>query len=205
MKEKIWICIIILFITYACKNRNSHDEKIFSNVKTKSIRIFDINKFNSLNVNKTFSSGDTIISMSETNQFYFEKRSAPKSNFKHIFKYSKKDLQLVSEGEWFFLTPTGIHKTYDTSGKIVDETNFDKDYPFTVEQLIEKFEKEFKIELLTSTKHIRAERFLGNFINNSRPGYRIIIRNEAGSEEREINFDGISGEILKDRSYQMTD
>ena len=205
VKKKIWICIIILFVTYACKNRDSYNDKINNSVITKSTRKFNINKYNSLDIDKSFSSGDTVISMSETNQFYFEKRSLSKSNFKHILRYSKKDLQLFSEGEWLFQIPVGTHRTYDTIGKIVDEINFDKDYPFTFEQLIVKFKKDFKINLLTSTRYIRAERFLGNQINNNRPAYRIIIRNEAGSEEREINFDGINGEILKDRSYQMTD
>ncbi len=53
--------------------------------------------------------------------------------------------------------------------------------------------------------NIKASRFLGDHSTNNRPIYTVSIRNEVGSEEREIRIDGINGNILRDHVYYVRD
>lgn len=70
--------------------------------------------------------------------------------------YDKKTRKYIGGGAYFYSFPVGNWYTYDTKGNLIGETNEDdkQHFPFTVENLINKFRKDYEVDM-SDTRKVR--------------------------------------------------
>lgn len=124
-------------------------------------------------------------------------------NFKKIFVYDRNTLMLKSEGELFISMPIGIYKFYDEKGKLIKEIDYEKGFEnFTVNDLLLKVKKEFKIDLNDKINELSVSREIGK--NDKIPIYviRIPVTIDSRIKIRFIGINGITGNTIYDRVFE---
>lgn len=109
----------------------------------------------------------------------------------NIIKYSGKD---------FYSTHIEIWKKYDEAGKLIEETNYETPFKFTIKELIEKIKKEYHVNLGDKSQG-------GNVGRNGENG-NFYYEVELASKENPqmINYiliDGVTGETKFKTHYYM--
>lgn len=66
----------------------------------------------------------------------------------YFYIYNKKSSLLQLKGQTFYNFPIGVWKEYDENGKLIKETNWDKNYPFKVEDLCKLIKEEYGVDLM---------------------------------------------------------
>ena len=79
---------------------------------------------------------------------YYERMRYPNSPFETVYVYAPEGY-LRTTYQNFSNISIGFYKRLDREGNIIEQKNYDAPYPFTVEMLIEKMQKEYEIDLLT--------------------------------------------------------
>ena len=121
---------------------------------------FDIKTFNKhkTHLNRyidTLNNG-TIIKQSESIGFYNEIIKSEKSYFQKINRYYKTG-NLKLTGEYLYNSfKKGIWKEYNENGKLIKETDYDKDFEYTWEDLV-KLLKERKVDIQGRYTYIQKE------------------------------------------------
>jgi hypothetical protein len=115
------------------------------------------------------------------------------SCYTNVEVYSAKTKSLIREGKNFTDTPVGIWKTYDENGKLIQENDADKNYPFSLEDLIAKMKKEYNIDLCDGIINY-VRRFLWN-LDTNRSFYEVRIVSDYSLYEFFL-FDGKNGKLL---------
>lgn len=118
--------------------------------------------------------------------------------FETIKLYSKETLNIKIEETIFYNFLTGIAKEYDSQGELIKEVNWDANYRFSVQQLIEKMMRQFNIDLLSRTgKGVIRGYDHGYF-------YLVILNLTANSkgQTRQIKIDGDTGKVISDNIFE---
>lgn len=119
----------------------------------------------------------TIISNDAKELQYQREVSKEFSPFKNIYVYYNNG-NLYAHGEFFNSSPNGISKEYDKNGKLIKETNFDKNFKHTFEQIHNIVLKEKKIDIY-DTRQAIALRHDGSIADNIKPYYQIhVVKSE---------------------------
>lgn len=124
-------------------------------------------------------------------------------NFKKIFVYDKNTLMLKSEGELFTSMPIGIYKFYDEKGNLIKKIDYEKGFEnFTINDLLLKVKKEFKINLNDPINELSVSRDIGK--KDKIPIYvvRIPVTIDSLIKIRFIGINGITGDIAYDRVFK---
>lgn len=116
--------------------------------------------------------------------------------YREIYHYSIGSKELMLYAKYFSRVPCGIWKQYNDEGILIEETNHDnnKHFKFSVEDLIEKMQQEYKInindkDLITIDRHYK-ENFDISF-------YSIIVRPFKDSDNHDgYIIDGLTGKTL---------
>ncbi|OXA94730.1 hypothetical protein [Flavobacterium hercynium] len=117
------------------------------------------------------------------------------------YVYNKKTSLLLVFLLEFYQFSIGILKTYDDTGILIKETNYDKPYVFTLQQLIEKIKKEQDIDLEDLTKKSIVDRREDTALQ--KPIYEVHLESKKSPDYQTDYFliDGITGEVLFETTY----
>jgi hypothetical protein len=169
---------------------------------------------------KMMTKGDTIKTLIKDDR-YFVKERVKNSAFSMVRSYDTSSLAICTEVMLFYGFCTGIGKSYDEKGDVIEEEDYDKDYPFSVEMLIDKCKKEYGIDLsvdMDDFDYMRAKYLSDpNAYNPYSDGYRFVRRYfyidkyvyDVGISltpgpicalRRAILIDGSTGEVISDET-----
>jgi hypothetical protein len=192
---KIEILLIICFIGLTGCINLRHSQ---SNKKQKTIERFDLLKFNKSQKNNVliYSLKDgTVVKQTDSGEIYLEERKKLNSPFTIKFVYYKSSLLLKGGGTFFYNNPMGTFKEYDDNGKLIREINYDSKYAFSIQNLIEKVNHDYNIDLNTSATNISINRYVDDVM--SLPEYALKIPINENSF-RYVLLNGNTGGVIKD-------
>jgi hypothetical protein len=201
--KKIFLLTLFVFSNCNSQNTTLTKEKIkISKYKNYELHpgVLDNPKRNShfyLHNNKEIQiyQDDKIISVQE---------NIKDSPFKSQKLFSKKTHILTREQTQFYNFCIGITKIYDENGKLTRTINCDEKYSFTINQLIEKLKKDYKIDF--SNRKGNGRRIERNYING-KDCYNVIINlgTSAKSGTKNIIIDGNNGEVISESNHQYNE
>ena len=151
MKQLI-LNIILSLLIVNCKGQETKKDTII--IKQDAMEYFNQNKYtdwelqkNSSNTNKYYKEGNTLVRVIFYNGEHTEEIEEINSPYK-IYKYYYKNTLLKNSIQTFYGFPIDVAKEYDENGKLIKETDNDKDYPFKVEDLCRLIKEEYGVDLM---------------------------------------------------------
>lgn len=204
MKARIVISLICIFLL-SCNGLKKEEIKSVSNtVVTKKIKSNYLRKINEVNTKYKkikIIENDSIIELLENGDSYLESRKKKNELICNRFAYNKKNNLLLESGNYFHDIPIGFLKKYDEKGRLIEEINKDKNYTFSIYDLIEKIKSSHQIDLNNDTEQNRVYRDFDKSINK----YIYVItyekdKNKAlqNGKSKFISVDGQTGKILSE-------
>ncbi len=128
------IAIVVAILCTACSVQKTQPRKVFD------IKTFDKNK-NYLNRFTDTLENGIIIEQRERREEYYEVIKSREKYFQEINRYYKNG-KLKLNGLYFDSNfKKGIWREYDEEGNLIEETDYDKEFEFTWEQLLKIFEE----------------------------------------------------------------
>jgi hypothetical protein len=117
------------------------------------------------------------------------------------FAYDKKNNLMFQSGTYFYDFSIGVFRRYNGKGELTEEVNRDKNYAFSVYDLIEKIKLTHQIDLNNPLELLKVERNFDKSLNK----YVYIIRyhNDENPRSKYIAIDGQTGEILDEGTTQV--
>ena len=187
--------IIASILTILVNNCNGQVQTKNNNLQKDIMEYFDINKYKNLKPNPKYSGGGNYLALNgdeirvigstdEGPTISIKKRDTP---ITLIYAYHKNNL-LKAKGQQFYGMIYGTWKEYDEKGKMIKETNYDKDYKFSVTDLEKKMNEEYKVNILDIKQTHSVSRFKGN--------YKIICDPIAEVIFTEYEIDGTTGKTI---------
>lgn len=191
MKKIIFLKLSLIFLNSCNAQKINKMEK------------FDLNLLANNFTNEkivTIKNDEKIRRIGENENFYFEIDSSSNSPYQEKKYYSKRTLNLISIGKYFYGIPIGIHTTYDDEGNKIVEKDMENDKNFTIKQLIDKVDSEFKLDLLNATDKGISMGSVGNILV-----YEIKIQKKNNFIEpiRVIKISAIDGETISDQKFNF--
>lgn len=221
---KILISIFFIFSIMSCigqkdeknvekmkiKNSNKEINSINKgsdspNKKNKIMKKLDrikLAKFKKENQYK-YTQNDSVFKLEDQGKIYREIKNKIGEKLAIVNVYDKNKLVLIGEGSFMFNCPVGIHRDYDLEGNIIQEKNFDKDFPFTFINLKQKLLNEFNINIDNPKLDLRIDR--SSTPSEKKSKYEILLYNELRSKYRYILIDGVTGKTIKDLNVRAID
>lgn len=127
-------------------------------------------------------------------KYYLEEKTKLNTNYStyKMFFYDTKTLEMA--GEQFYRMKIGTWRKYDKMGKIVEQTNHETLFPFTLENLNAKMHK-IGIDIMVVDNAISVLRS-----ESPKPTYTVVMPSAPDNniDKRIIIVDGISGKTLSD-------
>jgi hypothetical protein len=173
------------------KTNNIKQERVMEKFDNKSI-------LNKKAVEAEYSAdNDSIINQKELADAYVEQKFIAGSPLKKQKQFDKKTLNITNEGNFFYGVAVGVHKAYDTHGKLLAEDDLDAKYPVSVTEVVSKIKKLYKVDMNTTVPGLFFDRYLND---NNKPEYYIHYPvKENSTEVRAIVIDGDTGKVLSDK------
>jgi hypothetical protein len=199
-----------IFFIISCnvqKNeKNVKDTKIngvTKNIKTmKKLDKIKLEKYKKDNQFKYIES-DSIFKLEDHGEKYKEIKNKIGERLTTINVYDKDKLVLIGNGNYMFDFPIGIHRDYDLDGNIIQEKNFDKDFPLSFRELKQKLLNEAKINIDDTTIDLSMNRGLDS--SDMKHKYYLTLYAKDRTSYRYIIIDGVTGNILKDLNVRALD
>lgn len=135
---------------------------------------------------------------SEDMDFYYFHTTLPNSPYGAKYTYFKNPVQLKEEYNLFYQVIIGIKKTYNEQGNLIKEINYDADYAFTTQNLIDKMLSEFQIDLLHPTLRQNIKINRGFVDRKGFPSRYYSISSEDTYGSRSMVLDGNNGNVISD-------
>lgn len=193
--------ILVLFfslIALQCKSQNYS-----LNSKKNTMKKINIESFRKLSIDEKYPQspndvfyrdGEDLIRVTTSKTNIQVEKSTYDSPYKSVEVYSIKDSLLIREGKSFLYFPVGIWKEYGTSGKLIKSINYDDNFDFSIDSLIEKMNKEFKINVIEKGR-VSCYRYYNKEIDKS--FYEVCYKVTVEGEQLDcFLFDGNSGTLL---------
>jgi hypothetical protein len=174
----------------------------FENIKTKITEYIEVALIN----NESYISpqyeeliNDTFVRLIGDKDIYQKTTKKMNSTFTNFKSYYRSNYQLATETNKFSGFNTGLQKFYDEDGNLIQVRDYDENFPFSVEMLIDKFKKEYNIDLLIPNKK-QLVLVTRRYEANSNWTYEIRIRlyPYPNTVVRIIMIDGSTGELISD-------
>lgn len=197
MKYKAIMMILCILLT-GC---NIYKKE--NGIKPKNTKIilkkFDIKNFKKHSKGKKeceIVQGDSIFKRTEYNDSFYEEAKKINGKFKTVYNYYKESLIIKSTGKFFGDMPFAVAKFYNEKGEIIKEINYDKNYPFSVYDLIAKIKTTHQMDLNDPKENIDVNKTIdkktGNYI------YEILYNGKNNGSYKYITVDGITGQIFSE-------
>lgn len=193
----------ILWVLLVLNITSGHSQNCVSNSKKNSMRKFDIKNFDKLRLDENhpknqndiyYKDGQESIRIVTSKKDIQVEKSNDYSPYKLIEIYSIKDSVLIREGKSFLYFPVGVWNDYDASGKLIKSKDYDEQFEFSVDNLIDKMNKEFKINILEKDRTL-CYRYYDKDLNRS--FYEVFHKITIEGEQLDcFLLDGNSGTLL---------
>lgn len=131
-------------------------------------------------------SDDEIIKVEKTNKI---------TPYNFHKSYSSKNKALVSEWIEFYRAFTGIDKQYKEDGSLILETDQDKPYKFSIEDMVKKIKEEYNIDILNKKNVFRFSRYESSETSET-PIYEIWLNTDVFEKWNVYFINGNTGETL---------
>lgn len=196
--------IVVCLLSISCYAQKTVKTTNSTNKTSKVVKKLDKKKLEKYKKNQfKYTKNDSIFKLEDQGENYKEIKNKIGENLTIINVYNKQKLLLVGRGNFMFDCPIGIHTSYDLKGNIIQKKNFDKDFPFSFQQLKQKLLKEFGINIENKTLDLRINRSSNPLEKKSK--YEIFLYNELRSQYRYIAIDGANGNTIKDLNVKALD
>lgn len=162
MKLKIIKTIILLSllsINSNCQNNN---------LRTTQMKHFDIKKYENYEIDNDFiSSKDDLHYKTDSSRIriLFDENTVQveenyvKTPVKKIYVYTKKNNKLMAEGEYFYGIPIGVEREYNENEILIKETDWDKPFSISIEQLGRIMQERYEINILDRNNIVTMYRY----------------------------------------------
>ena len=215
MKQLV-IMVILSLSMINCKGQQTDTVKQ-NNIKKDTMEYFNENKYKDWELEKKGSTIDryyrkgnkkgAILDFNDKIKIEDTEENNPIVFF---YIYNKKSRLLQLKGQTFYNFSIGNWKHFDENGKLVKETNWDKNYPFKVEDLCKLIKEEYSIDLMVISepnKNSVERRYEKDYKKHC---YVVIFRHlplDEGNDARfkEIYIDGETGKILYEDGWTWGD
>lgn len=157
---------------------------------------------NLINEKIQFVENDSNVILIDYGDRYFEGKRRCDESITNYFIYNKINNQMISSGTYFYNSPIDIYRKYNEKGEVIQETDKNKDFPFSVYDLIEKIKITNKINLNDGKTDRSVNRGIDG--ETGRPTYTIQF--DINTVEGHLNYitvDGKTGEILSEGRKQI--
>ena len=144
----------------------------------------------------------TELERSNDKSFYYLQMRHPEHPYRTNYMFFKKSLQLKAEN-YYFYDAIVSQKIYNEQGKLIYKKNFNTDYAFSIQNLIDKMQTEYQIDLLHPGKvlYINVERGFDTVKVHPFSRYYLISISTTTTRDsgiRKILLDGNSGKVISD-------
>lgn len=204
--KKIIIIICLVSLT-SCKSQVKTQIKNNNKNVEGNMEYFNIEKYKNWEKDNDWSPNETAKFFKKENdrvQIYFYNEGIQvriqniRSPYEVVKGFSNDTKRLLGLGNNFYQFPIGIYKEYDENGKLVKEIDNDKQYDFSLKQVIEKIKKEYESDLEDLTQKATITRRVDPYLN--KPIYEVHIRRSKDDIEKNAYFyiliDGTTGKVL---------
>lgn len=158
IRMKINNIYIILFIILSLYKGFSQNDSLIDNIeKMKKFNFEDYNEFvrdRSFNqsdktIDGFYKKGKERIRIVTDKSHISLSKEWDDNQYKEIYHYSINTYQLVLYAKYFSHVPCGVRTKYDEEGNLIEKIDHDNDehFNFSIEELIEKMQKEYKIDI----------------------------------------------------------
>lgn len=186
MKNNLFILYLLLVI-----NNCSSQTKII-------MEKFDINKLKENQKTlkeKIIEDKNTLSKVGETSKGYYEYKYS-KINPYVEKKFYFENLALKSKTKMFYEVPTGKQSIYNEKGVLISEKDFDSQRHFSIDQLVQKMQSEFNINLLIDVDKKGVSMSVST---DNKPCYEVVLKDYySEGVHRLIDIDVNDGKVLKD-------
>lgn len=198
--------VVLLLLVIACKvqltNNLSNDirEEYSFLDKYKDWEIDDYYSSFVDNTHKFYKKEDKRVTITFINKYLFVRESSVMNPYTYTFAFDAKNRILIASVKRFYDIEIGIGKQYDHTGKLINEEDYDKGYSFSIPDLVQKFSKEYHINL----ENRGEEAFVKRRKEKDELYYEIHIKDKKLFDKyRYILVDGKKGTILFDTLYNF--
>ena len=195
MKKKVFLLLLINIIFHNCigqiksNNSKSIDMKYFNE---KYYNDWEIDtSFPIIPETKFLKKGNNKVKITKGDKVIQVELSSTINPYTYLYTYDIKQEIQLSNGKKFHKMEVGTWEYFDINGKLQKRIDADEGFSFSLNDLIKKMKKEYKIELLDSI-NINISR---GFFKNRRC-YQISIPTTSEYEYDVYKIDGETGEIL---------
>ena len=129
----------------------------------------------------------------------------PDSPYGAEYIYFKNPIQLKSECNKFYSASIGILKEYDIQGNLIKEINFDAGFGFSLQNVIDKMQADYKIDLLHPPKGLYRDLERNLAKSNAPPTYKVVFDDNKIDNRRIIVLNGNTGELISDNYILFVD
>lgn len=149
----------------------------------------------------TINNGDNVeIYLAEHKNSYQQTITYLNTPIKKRSLYDKKTLYIIKEVESFYDCFIGFQREYNEKQELIKETNHDKPYRFSWQDLVQKMKKEYDLDLMDQKEQIRNNTCVSSISRNSQlMTYFIYIPCEFsphGVREEKYEIDATTGKTL---------
>lgn len=170
-----------------------------SNVKNDTMEFFNIRNFQENQIgneyNFTLEDG-TKIRQIDFGNYYAEDIKYTDSPYEIRKAYYKNNGFLWVKGKKFYGFEIGIWREYNPAGELTKETDYNKPYKFSVEDLIKKMKDEYHIDILHNSLHI----YISRYTNELGAKYDVCIhlKENKYSDMKCFIIDGTTGKTISE-------
>lgn len=184
---------IVLFSNYSFGQIDNNNSNKLDSMKKLNLDMYS--DFNSDSKSFKHINNNLIYELFDNGSIYKEVITTEGELIKKIRLYDKDNLILMVEGTFFIDCPVGIFNKYDKEGKFKETIDYDKNYNFSIANLIEKLSLDFNIDPIRDEKELSITRSK----DAKDEKYKYYIQWYLGNNSsRLITIDGNSGETIKD-------
>jgi len=224
MNMKQTTLILFLVCVMSCHGQNgksdtvnlSMDTVTTKNMKiirpelTDSFEVLDINRYKEIGIMKKFDvetfkknqirnhyqveTEEAIILQWEEQYCFYEQIEYKKNPFGETFVYYIDTYTMCASGQRCYTFPVGISYEYDHEGNVTKETDWDKPFKFSLDDLRKKIMREYKVDIFIHD----FERIFVTRSPNPIPHYDVKVPHADYPQGKWMTVDGTTGETISE-------
>lgn len=174
----------------------TNNKLIKSNMKKLDITEFERSKTHVTDKTAELVKNDTLFKFSEDNQTIRKESAKAGENTKINEIFDKKSLSIIAEGKTFFNMPIGVYREYDPQGKVTKETDYDKNFKFSLDEVISLSKTKFKVDLNQKIARLNVSRGMDE---DTKKNVYFLFLPVNDQSYRLVKIDAENGKIISDK------
>ena len=200
---KILMIVVGLFCSLtACESQSTTSKP--TQVTTTAMEKFDLKTYQEKNIDGqyefTTDDGTYYQQWENAPHSYSQRCAKANSVFETYKEYDHKTLVLIKSGEEFYGFPVGVWKTFTENGTLMNESDEDKPYAFSIYDLAKKM-KGYQIDIMSRVSQASVSRS-----TNPEPQYVVSWPEnpESPYERKVVVVDAVKGETIVEKQTSTT-